>query len=59
METSNFSYFSLFFAGEKNEKTKYCRDRRMVAGDFARFMNGASKIHERSMNRKKNAAAIS
>ena len=31
----------------------YCRDRRMMAPDFARFMNGAGKIHERIMNRKK------
>ena len=31
----------------------------MMAPDFDRFMNGAGKIHERFMNRKKTAAAIS
>ena len=30
-----------------------------MAGDFAKIMNGAGKIHERFMNRKKTTAAVS
>ena len=30
-----------------------------MASDIAKFMNGAGKIHERFMNKKKTAAAVS
>ena len=39
--------------------TEYCHDRIMMASDIAKFMNGAGKIHERFMNRKKTTAAVS
>ena len=39
--------------------TEVCHDRIIVASDIAKFMNGAGKIHERFMNRKKTTAAVS